>query len=91
MCTLAFLNKGLEINLFDERGEEDVSFQYYYEGGIKSYVEQMNETRDVLHDEVIYMHSEKDEVEVEIALQYNNGYNSTLMSYANNIHTAKTG
>jgi DNA gyrase subunit B len=88
---LAFLNKGLEINLFDERGEEDVSFQYYYEGGIKSYVEQMNETRDVLHDEVIYMHSEKDEVEVEIALQYNNGYNSTLMSYANNIHTYEGG
>ncbi|WP_342388152.1 DNA topoisomerase (ATP-hydrolyzing) subunit B [Salinicoccus bachuensis] len=88
---LAFLNKGLEINLFDERGEEDVSFQYYYEGGIKSYVEQMNETREVLHDEVIYMHSERDEVEVEIALQYNNGYNSTLMSYANNIHTYEGG
>nr|WP_031546778.1 DNA topoisomerase (ATP-hydrolyzing) subunit B [Salinicoccus luteus] len=88
---LAFLNKGLEINLFDERGEEDVSFQYYYEGGIKSYVEQMNETREILHDEVIYMHSERDEVEVEIALQYNNGYNSTLMSYANNIHTYEGG
>ncbi|MFB9860036.1 DNA topoisomerase (ATP-hydrolyzing) subunit B [Salinicoccus siamensis] len=88
---LAFLNKGLEINLTDERGEEDISYQYYFEGGIMSYVEQMNETRDVLHDEVIYMHSERDEVEVEIALQYNNGYNTTLLSYANNIHTYEGG
>ncbi|GAB3068422.1 DNA topoisomerase (ATP-hydrolyzing) subunit B [Salinicoccus sesuvii] len=88
---LAFLNKGLEITLIDERGEEDESFEYYYEGGIKSYVEQMNETRDVLHDEVIYMQSEKDDVEVEIALQYHNGYNSTLLSYANNIHTYEGG
>lgn len=88
---LAFLNKGLEITLIDERGEEDESFEYYYEGGIKSYVEQMNETREVLHDEVIYMQSEKDDVEVEIALQYHNGYNSTLLSYANNIHTYEGG
>ncbi|MCG1010589.1 DNA topoisomerase (ATP-hydrolyzing) subunit B [Salinicoccus sp. ID82-1] len=88
---LAFLNKGLEITLIDERGEEDERFEYYYEGGIKSYVEQMNETRDVLHDEVIYMQSEKDDVEVEIALQYHNGYNSTLLSYANNIHTYEGG
>ncbi|WP_411843079.1 DNA topoisomerase (ATP-hydrolyzing) subunit B [Salinicoccus sp. HZC-1] len=88
---LAFLNKGLEINLIDERGEEDETFTYHYEGGIKSYVEQMNETREVLHDEVIYMHSEKDEIEVEIALQYNKGFTTTLLSYANNINTYEGG
>ncbi|AKG72781.1 DNA topoisomerase (ATP-hydrolyzing) subunit B [Salinicoccus halodurans] len=88
---LAFLNKGLEINLTDERGEEDQTFSYHYEGGIKSYVEQMNETREVLHDEVIYMHSEKDEIEVEIALQYNSGFTTTLLSYANNINTYEGG
>lgn len=88
---LAFLNKGLEINLTDERGEEDQTFSYHYEGGIKSYVEQMNETREVLHDEVIYMHSEKDEIEVEIALQYNKGFTTTLLSYANNINTYEGG
>ncbi len=88
---LAFLNKGLEINLTDERGEEDETFSYHYEGGIKSYVEQMNETREVLHDEVIYLHSEKDEIEVEIALQYNSGFTTTLLSYANNINTYEGG
>ena len=88
---LAFLNKGLNINLIDERGEEDQTFSYHYEGGIKSYVEQMNETRDVLHDEVIYLHNEKDEIEVEIALQYNSGFNTTLLSYANNINTYEGG
>ncbi|KKK34689.1 DNA gyrase subunit B [Salinicoccus sediminis] len=88
---LAFLNKGLEINLTDERGEEDETFSYHYEGGIKSYVEQMNETREVLHDDVIYMHSEKDDIEVEIALQYNSGFTTTLLSYANNINTYEGG
>ena len=88
---LAFLNKGLEINLIDERGEEDETFSYHYEGGIKSYVEQMNETREVLHDDVIYMHSEKDDIEVEIALQYNSGFTTTLLSYANNINTYEGG
>ena len=88
---LAFLNKGLELNLSDERGEEVVSDQYYFEGGIKSYVEQINEAKEVLHDEVIYLDKEKEDVEVEIAIQYNKGYATTLLSYANNIHTYEGG
>ncbi|WP_330166182.1 DNA topoisomerase (ATP-hydrolyzing) subunit B [Salinicoccus halitifaciens] len=88
---LAFLNKGLELNLSDERGEEVVSDQYYFEGGIKSYVEQINEAKEVLHDEVIYLDKEKENVEVEIAIQYNKGYATTLLSYANNIHTYEGG
>ncbi len=88
---LAFLNKGLQLNLSDERGEETISDEYYYEGGIKSYVEQINESKEVLHDEVIYMDKEKEDVEVEIAIQYNKGFSSTLLSYANNIHTYEGG
>ncbi len=88
---LAFLNKGLQLNLSDERGDETISNEYYYEGGIKSYVEQINEGKEVLHDEVIYMDKEKEDVEVEIAIQYNKGFSSTLLSYANNIHTYEGG
>ncbi len=88
---LAFLNKGLQLNLHDERGDETISDEYYYEGGIKSYVEQINESKEVLHDEVIYLDKEKDDVEVEIAIQYNKGFSSTLLSYANNIHTYEGG
>ncbi|CEA02257.1 DNA gyrase subunit B [Jeotgalicoccus saudimassiliensis] len=88
---LAFLNKGLEINLTDERGEEKVEFTYHYEGGIKSYVEELNKTKESLHDEIIYMEDGKDEIEVEIAMQYNLGYTSTLLTYANNIYTHEGG
>src|SRR5699024_1460936 len=88
---LVFLNKGLQLNLHDERGDETISDEYYYEGGIKSYVEQINEAKEVLHDEVIYMDKEKEDVEVEIAIQYNKGFSSTLLSYANNIHTYEGG
>lgn len=88
---LAFLNKGLEIKLIDERGEENLEFKYHYEGGIKSYVEELNKTKEVLHEEIIYMDDSKDEIEVEIAMQYNLGYTSTLLTYANNIYTHEGG
>lgn len=88
---LAFLNKGLNISLIDERGEEDVELNYHYEGGIKEYVEQINEAKDTLHDDIIYMDKEKENIELEIAIQYNNGYAQTLLSYANNIHTYEGG
>ncbi|MDO5360143.1 MAG: DNA topoisomerase (ATP-hydrolyzing) subunit B [Jeotgalicoccus sp.] len=88
---LAFLNKGLEINLIDERGDETDEFKYHYEGGIKSYVEELNKTKEALHEEIIYMDDSKDEIEVEIAMQYNLGYTSTLLTYANNIYTHEGG
>ena len=88
---LAFLNKGLEINLIDEREEETVEFKYHYEGGIKSYIEELNKTKEGLHEEIIYMDDSKDEIEVEIAMQYNLGYTSTLLTYANNIYTHEGG
>lgn len=88
---LAFLNKGLKINLTDERDEETVHFEYLYEGGIKSFVEELNKTKETLHDEIIYMDDEKDEIEVEIAMQYNAGYTTSLLTYANNIYTHEGG
>lgn len=88
---LAFLNKGISITLRDEREEEVREDSYHYEGGIKSYVEMLNETKEPLHDEPIYVHESKDDVEVEIALQYNKGYATNLLTYANNIHTYEGG
>ena len=88
---LAFLNKGLEINLIDEREEETVEYKYHYEGGIKSYVAELNKTKEGLHEEIIYMDEAKDEIEVEIAMQYNLGYTTTLLTYANNIYTHEGG
>lgn len=86
---LAFLNKGLTITLGDKRGDEE-AVDYYYEGGIISYVEYMNQTKTVLH-KPIYAEGEEDDIEVEIAIQYNDGYASNLYSFANNIHTYEGG
>lgn len=87
---LAFLNRKLTITLEDKRDTEMEKVEFYYEGGIKSYVEFMNRTKEVLH-EPIYAEGEAQEVEVEIALQYNDGYQSNLFSFANNIHTYEGG
>lgn len=89
---LAFLNKGIQITLRDERDEENVrEDSYHYEGGIKSYVELLNENKEPIHDEPIYIHQSKDDIEVEIAIQYNSGYATNLLTYANNIHTYEGG
>ncbi|WP_182580030.1 DNA topoisomerase (ATP-hydrolyzing) subunit B [Staphylococcus gallinarum] len=88
---LAFLNKGITIVLRDEREEEVREDSYHYEGGIKSYVEMLNENKEPLHEEPIYVHQSKDDVEVEIALQYNSGFATNLLTYANNIHTYEGG
>ncbi|MCD8909495.1 DNA topoisomerase (ATP-hydrolyzing) subunit B [Staphylococcus gallinarum] len=87
---LAFLNKGIMIVLRDER-EEVREDSYHYDGGIKSYVEMLNENKEPLHEEPIYVHQSKDDVEVEIALQYNSGFATNLLTYANNIHTYEGG
>lgn len=89
---LAFLNKGIQISLRDERDEDNISEDsYHYEGGIKSYVELLNENKEPLFDEPVYVHDRKDDVEVEIAIQYNSGFTTNLLSYANNIHTYEGG
>ena len=87
---LAFLNKGIQISLEDKRGEGKIK-EYHYEGGIKSYVEHLNRSKTVIHEEPIFMEGEKDGISVEIALQYNEGYIENLFSFANNIHTYEGG
>lgn len=88
---LAFLNKGLRISITDNRLEEPVIHEYHYEGGIKSYVEYLNANKKVLFDEPVYLEGEQDEIQVEVALQYTDGYHTNLFSFANNIHTYEGG
>ncbi|MCY4605344.1 MAG: DNA topoisomerase (ATP-hydrolyzing) subunit B, partial [Gemmatimonadetes bacterium] len=86
---LAFLTKGVEINIRDERsGEVDC---YLYEGGVQEFVRFLNEGRSALHPDPIYLQGERDEVVVEVALQYNDSYQETLFTYANNIKTDEGG
>ncbi|WP_019910066.1 DNA topoisomerase IV subunit B [Paenibacillus sp. HW567] len=85
---IAFLNSGLRITLSDERsGRQD---EYFYEGGASQFVQFLNEGKDVLHD-VIHFSAEKDDIEVEVALQYNAGYTETLASFVNSIPTRSGG
>jgi DNA gyrase subunit B len=87
---LAFLNRNIKITLEDKRGEEK-KVEYHYEGGIKSYVEHLNRSKEVVHEEPIFIEGEKDGITVEVALQYNDGFATNLFSFANNIHTYEGG
>lgn len=88
---LAFLNKGLAISIEDKREEREEMESFYYEGGIQSFVDYLNQDKDVLHEEPIYLEGEQDDIQVEIAMQYTTGYSNNLMSFANNIHTHEGG
>lgn len=88
---LAFLNKGLRISLEDKRDERQAFESFYFEGGIKSFVEYINEDKAVLHDEPIYLEGMADGIQVEIALQYTTDYSTKMFSFANNIHTHEGG
>ena len=86
---LAFLNKGINITLTDKRSEK--SENYFYEGGIKSFVSYLNRNKQTLHEEPIYVEGNKEGIIVEVALQYHDGYNENLFSFANNIDTIEGG
>ena len=88
---MAFLNGGVKIVLIDERPEERIEKELFYEGGIVSFVQYLNKNRDVLHEVPIYFQGEKDTSKVEVAIQYNNGYNESIYTYANNICTTEGG
>nr|WP_208968053.1 DNA topoisomerase (ATP-hydrolyzing) subunit B [Dolosigranulum pigrum] len=88
---LAFLNKGLNIAIEDRRGEETKRMDYHYEGGIKRYVEYLNENRDVLYDEPIFLEGEAEDVIIEVSLQHTDSFHTNIMSFANNIHTYEGG
>ncbi|MCQ6280209.1 DNA topoisomerase (ATP-hydrolyzing) subunit B [Bacillus sp. EB600] len=87
---LAFLNRGVNISIEDKR-VENKQHEYHYEGGIKSYVEHLNRTKEVIHEEPIYLEGERDGISIEVALQYNEGYTESIYSFANNIHTYEGG
>lgn len=87
---LAFLNRGLTITIEDKR-EENKKNEYMYEGGIKSYVEHLNRTKEVLHEEPIYIEGEREGITVEVSIQYNDGFTSNIYSFANNINTYEGG
>ncbi len=93
---LAFLNKGLEIHLTDERTTdtktgESKHQEFKYIGGIAEFIKHLNKGKQVLHDKPIYMEAERDDVAMEIALQYNDAYSETVFTFANNINTVDGG
>jgi DNA gyrase subunit B len=89
MRELAFLNKGVRIDLSDERIPKERS--YCYEGGLVSFVDYLNKNKEPLHPEVVYVFGEKQSINIEIAIQYNNTYNEKIFTFANNINTKEGG
>ena len=88
---LAYLNRDLLLNIEDTREEEIKAAEYRYSGGIKSYTEYLNENKDALYDEPIFISDEQDDIIVEVALQHTTGYHLNLLSFANNIRTHEGG
>ena len=97
MRELAFLNKGVAITVTDQRTDPAQSKKYCYEGGIISFVEHLNKSKDVLHEDVMYFEGSKDDpakqqvASVEVAMQYNTDYNESVFTFANNINTVEGG
>jgi DNA gyrase subunit B len=88
---LAFLNSGLRITLIDRRGKKERKQVLQYAGGIVSFIKYLDENRKALNEEPIYIHAEKDNVDVELALQYTDAYTDNLFAFANNINTMEGG
>lgn len=89
---LGFLNKGLKIVLVDKRNKENViEEEFLYEGGIKEYVALLNSNKTPIHKDIVYVEDMIDDISIEVALQYNKGYNSAVYSFANNINTHEGG
>ncbi|HEV3470872.1 MAG TPA: DNA topoisomerase (ATP-hydrolyzing) subunit B [Pyrinomonadaceae bacterium] len=87
----AFLNKGIRITIRDERQEPERSHEFYYRGGIAEFVKHLNKNKTVLHDKPIYFEKSGDALSVDVAIQYNDGYDEKVYSFANNINTVDGG
>lgn len=87
----AFLNGGLRITIEDKRPDREMQETMCYEGGIREYVSYLNRHKTLIHNDVIYLSGTKDDAIAEIALQYNDGYNENIVSFANDIHTPEGG
>src|SRR5215510_6922113 len=88
---LSFLNKGVMITLTDERPGQEKSDTFHAKGGLKEFVQHLNASRKSLHNEVIYVDTTRDDVGIELAMQYNDGYNENVFSFVNNINTHEGG
>ncbi len=87
---IAFLNKGLQIKLIDER-EENKQSAFLYNGGIIEYVKMLNKNKEPIHDDIVYIEGKEDDIIIEVAMQYNDSYNSSIFSFVNNINTGDGG
>ncbi len=87
----AFLNKGVKVVFTDKRVENPVAKELYAEGGIKEFIQYINKNKDPLHDDIIYFESSREDMTVEVAMQYTDAYSEILLSFANNIHTNDGG
>ncbi|MBC6971777.1 DNA topoisomerase (ATP-hydrolyzing) subunit B [Bacillus sp. Xin] len=90
MRELAFLNRNIKLTIEDKR-ENKQKKEFHYEGGIKSYVEHLNRSKQPIHEEPVYVEGSKDGIQVEVSLQYNEGYTNNIYSFTNNIHTYEGG
>ncbi|KRM12645.1 DNA topoisomerase (ATP-hydrolyzing) subunit B [Paucilactobacillus suebicus] len=88
---LSFLNKGLRITIEDRRPETPTHEEFHYEGGIRHYVEYLNQNKDVLFDEPVYVEGQEKGITVEVSLQYTDDFHSNLLTFTNNIHTYEGG
>ncbi len=91
MREMAFLNKGVRISISDLRGETPVTKEYHFEGGIREFVKHINNNKEVLFPEPIYVEGVKNDIALEAALQYNDSYSENTFSYANNVRTPEGG
>ncbi len=87
----AFLNKGIRIHIKDERSEPERTHEFYYKGGIAEFVKHLNKNKTVLHDKPLYFERVADALSIEVAIQYNDGYDEKVYSFANNINTVDGG
>jgi len=88
---LAFLTKGIQITVRDERTAPDKSHIFHFDGGVKSFIEFLNKNKELIHLEPVYFDSERDHTRIEVGLQYNDGYSETIFTFANNINTREGG
>jgi len=88
---LAFLNKGIQISIIDERNEKERSHVFKFEGGMKSFIQYLNKNKNPIHKEPIHFENTREDINVEIALEYNDSYSETIFTFANNINTKEGG
>jgi len=88
---LSFLNKGVTITLTDERADQKKQETFHAKGGLKEFVAHLNANKKALHPDVIYVEADRDDMGIEVAIQYNDGYNETVFSFVNNINTIEGG